>query len=86
VPASGHSRNAITRAFTGRRARGLTNRFLREHPDAPSAYPQIATLTGPIRAAARAADDGDGFQLWAGQGFRLAREIPAEQVVADLSR
>jgi nitronate monooxygenase len=79
-------RTAITRAFTGRRARGLTNRFLREHPDAPSAYPQIATLTGPIRAAARAADDGDGFQLWAGQGFRLAREIPAEQVVADLSR
>ena len=77
---------AITRAFTGRRARGLVNRFMRDHPDAPSAYPQIGAMTGPMRRAARAAGDADGFQLWAGQAFRLAREVPAAQLVAELSR
>ena len=79
-------RTAVTRAFTGRRARGLTNRFLLEHPGAPSAYPHIAGMTGPIRAAAREAGDDGGFQLWAGQGFRLAREVPAADLVAELSR
>lgn len=77
---------AITRAFTGRRARGLVNRFMRDHPAAPSAYPRIAAMTAPIRAASRKAGDGDGFQLWAGQGFRLAREIPAADLVRELGR
>ncbi len=76
---------AVTRAFTGRRARGLVNAFMREHPDAPSAYPQIHYLTAPLRAAARAAGDTDGFNLWAGTNAALARAEPAAAVVARLS-
>ena len=75
---------AVTRAFTGRRARGLANRFMRDHPDAPSAYPQIHHLTAPLRAAARAARDADSFNLWAGTNVALAREEPAAAVVARL--
>ena len=76
---------AITRAFTGRRARGIVNRFMREHPDAPSAYPHIHYVTAPLRAAARAAGDAERINLWAGTRVDLARErVPAAEVVAEL--
>ena len=75
---------AVTRAFTGRRARGIVNRFMRDHTDAPSAYPQINHLTAPLRAAARAAGDYDRVNLWAGTRFAAARELPARKVVAAL--
>jgi nitronate monooxygenase len=72
----------LTRAFTGRRARGIVNRFIREHePLAPRAYPQVHHLTAPIRAAARAAGDADGINLWAGQAYRQAEEAPAAELV-----
>lgn len=74
----------LTRAFTGRRARGIANRFLREHRDAPSAYPEIHYATSPIRAAARERGDADELNLWAGQVHALAREEPAADVVARL--
>ena len=75
---------AITRAFTGRRARGIVNRFIREHPGAPSAYPQIHNLTTPLRAAARVAGDADRVNLWAGTRFAEARNEPAAAVIARL--
>ncbi len=75
---------AITRAFTGRRARGIVNAFMRAHPHAPSAYPQIHHLTAPLRAAARAAGDADGINLWAGTNAALARAEPAAETVARL--
>jgi nitronate monooxygenase len=75
---------AITRAFTGRRARGIVNRFMRDHPDAPSAYPHVHHLTAPLRAAARAAGDTERINLWAGTRVGLARERPAADVVAEL--
>jgi nitronate monooxygenase len=75
---------AITRAFTGRRARGIDNGFMRAHPNAPSAYPQIHHLTAPMRAAARAAGDADRVNLWAGTSFAQARAVPAAEVVAEL--
>lgn len=75
---------AVTRAFTGRRGRGIVNRFMRDHPDAPSAYPHIHHLTAPLRAAARAAGDYDRVNLWAGTRFAAAREIAARDVVAEL--
>jgi nitronate monooxygenase len=78
------SDTAVTRAFTGRRARGLANRFMRDHAGAPSAYPQIHHLTAPLRAAARAAGDADSFNLWAGTGVALARAEPAAAVVERL--
>lgn len=75
---------AITRAFTGRRARGIVNAFMRDHPSAPSAYPHVHYLTEPLRAAARAAGDAEHINLWAGTRVDLARERPAADVVAEL--
>ncbi|MEU8569814.1 nitronate monooxygenase [Streptomyces pathocidini] len=72
----------LTRAFSGRPARGLVNRFIREHgPYAPAAYPQIHYMTAGLRKAAATAGDPQGMALWAGQGHRLARELPARQLV-----
>jgi nitronate monooxygenase len=76
----------LTRVFTGRTARGVVNRFMREHAaDAPSAYPEVHHLTAPIRAAARRGGDPDGFHLWAGQAHALAEELPAGELVARLA-
>lgn len=73
---------ALTRAFSGRRARGIVNRFMREHgPHAPAAYPHVNQLTSPLRAAARAAGDADAINLWAGEGYPLAQERPAAELV-----
>lgn len=75
-------RTGLTRAFSGRPARGLVNRFVREHgPYAPAAYPQVHHLTSALRAAAAKAGDAQGMALWAGQGHRLARELPAGRLV-----
>jgi nitronate monooxygenase len=81
---AGDGDTALTRAFTGRTARGIVNRWMREHPDAPSAYPDINHVTSTVRAAARAAGDPDGFHLWAGQAHALARNEPAAVLVARL--
>ncbi|MFC4503311.1 MULTISPECIES: nitronate monooxygenase [Streptomyces] len=75
-------RTELTRAFSGRPARSLTNRFVREHgPYAPAAYPEVHHLTSPLRKAAAKAGDAQGMALWAGQGHRMAREIPAGELV-----
>jgi nitronate monooxygenase len=76
---------ALTRAFTGRLARGIENRFMAEHPHAPIAYPHIHNATAPLRAAARARGDADGFNLWAGQAHALAVARPAAETVRALS-
>jgi nitronate monooxygenase len=75
---------ALTRAFTGRLARGIRNRFMDEHPDAPSAYPEIHYATAPIRAAARKSGDADLINLWAGERHELAHARPAAEIVAAL--
>lgn len=76
----------LTRAFSGRPARGLINRFMREHgPYAPAAFPQIHYMTAGLRKAAAAAGDPQGMALWAGQGHRMAREMPAGQLVGVLA-
>jgi nitronate monooxygenase len=78
---------ALTRAFTGRLARGLVNRFLLEHSQAaPSAYPHIHHATAPIRTTARKRGDPGGFNLWAGQTHLLAKNIPAAEIVTTLAR
>jgi nitronate monooxygenase len=76
---------ALTRAFSGRLARGIVNQFMRDHPEAPSAYPWIHYATSPMRAEARKREDRDGFNLWAGQAHALAREVPAAELVRELS-
>jgi nitronate monooxygenase len=77
---TGFETTAITRAFSGRRARGLVNDFMRAHPDAPSAYPHINNATRALRRQSVARGDPHGINLWAGQGFRLARDQPAAEV------
>jgi nitronate monooxygenase len=77
----------LTRAFSGRQARGIVNRFMRDHDmSAPIAYPDIHHLTSPIRAAARKTGDSDGINLWAGQAHSLARPAPAAEIVGRLGR
>ena len=76
----------MTRAFTGRAARGIVNRFLTEHHDvAPVAYPEIHHVTSPLRAAARRRGDADGFNLWAGQAHELVQARPAGEIVRQMA-
>ena len=76
---------ALTRAFTGRWARGIRNRFLDEHTaTAPAAYPEIHYATSPLRQAARESGDGEAVNLWAGQSYQLAKDRPAAEVVQRL--
>ena len=82
--AAGDESTRLTRAFTGRYARGVENRFMRlMHgvQDEVPAYPVQNRLTQPLRAAAAQADDPEMISLWAGQGIGLARPGQAEEMV-----
>ncbi len=77
---------ALTRAFSGRTARGVVNRFMREHSsDAPAAYPEVHHLTAPLRAVARERGDADRLHLWAGQAHALVADEPAGEIVRRLA-
>ena len=77
---------ALTRAFTGKPARSIVNRFMREHGDAaPSAYPELHHVTAPLRRAARASGDPDVVNLWAGQAHELGSDEPAAVVARRLA-
>jgi nitronate monooxygenase len=76
---------AITRAFSGRRARSLVNDFLRAHEGAPAAYPEVNNATRPLRAAAQAAGDVQRMSLYAGEGFRAAEPRPAGEIIERLA-
>ena len=80
-----YTTTALTRAFSGRPARALVNRFIRDHQDAPAAYPEINNATRPLRAAAAAAGDTERMSLYAGQGYRSAAEQPAGEIIERLS-
>ncbi|SIR99373.1 nitronate monooxygenase [Williamsia sterculiae] len=76
---------AVTWAYSGRPARGIANRFMTDFADVtPAAYPEVNTLTGPIRAAAERAEDPQSLNMWAGTGFRAATDRPAGEVVTEL--
>jgi nitronate monooxygenase len=78
----GARRTALTRAFSGRPARGLVNRFLIEHtPHAPAAYPNVHHLTKPVRATGEL----EVMSLWAGTTYPLAPAAPAAEVVRRLN-
>ncbi|BAJ32457.1 MULTISPECIES: nitronate monooxygenase [Kitasatospora] len=78
---------AVTRAFTGRPARGLRNAFVERHEGhAPAAYPEVHHLTQPLRAAAGCREDLDAMHLWAGTAHRLARAGGAADVTRALWR
>jgi nitronate monooxygenase len=71
-----------TRAFSGRWARGIANRFTREMADATIAsYPAQNNLTRDLRAASAKSGSPEMLSLWAGQGVSLLREMPAADLV-----
>jgi len=78
----------ITNVMTGRPARGVANRVMREvgpiSPDAP-AFPHSATALGPLKAAAEKLGKVDFTNLWAGQAVRLGREMPAAELTRALA-
>ncbi|HEY6908101.1 MAG TPA: nitronate monooxygenase [Myxococcales bacterium] len=77
----------VTRAFSGRAARALANRFTREMADAPLApYHTQNSLTREIRTAAAKRGDGTLLSLWAGQAAALGRELPAAELTAQILR
>ncbi len=81
---AGDDATRLTRAFTGRYARGVENRFMRlMHgvQDAVPAYPVQNRLTQPLRAAAAEADNPEMISLWAGQAVTLARPGRAEEMM-----
>jgi nitronate monooxygenase len=78
---------AVTRAFSGRPARGIVNVFMDEvdaHPDAILPFPLQNSLTRPMRNAAATQSDSRYLSLWAGQGAPMARETTAAELVAAL--
>jgi len=78
----------ITNVMTGRPARGIANRVMREvgpvSPDAP-AFPHAATALGPLKAAAEKLGRVDFTNLWAGQAVRMGREMPAAELTRALA-
>jgi len=75
----------VTKAFSGRYARGLRNRFITDHESqAPLGYPQVHYMTGPLRAAAVRAGDADGTNVWAGTGFRKIRTGSVAEIIGTL--
>jgi NAD(P)H-dependent flavin oxidoreductase YrpB (nitropropane dioxygenase family) len=79
-------RTIVTRAFTGRPARALANRFTdRYDAEAPAGYPAVHHLTSPLRKAAAAADEPELLHLWAGTGHRHATPEPVTRILTRLA-
>ena len=80
---------AITNTFSGRPARGIVNRFIREvgpmsgiAPD----FPLASVAVAPLRAASEAAGSADFAQMWAGQAAPFAREAPAGEFTREMAK
>jgi nitronate monooxygenase len=77
----------ITEKFSGKPARGLVNRFMREMADKPQlAFPAQNSVTGKLRQASAQAGRPDFVAMWAGQGAALSRALPAAELIAALER
>jgi len=88
---AGEHQTRLTRAFSGRPARGIVNRFMVEveradGPDAILPFPLQNALTRPLRSAAARQGRAEFLSLWAGQGLRLARRQSAGDLVARLAQ
>lgn len=80
---------ALTNLFTGRPARGIVNRLMRELgpiSDQAPAFPLATAAISVLRAKAEAGGSGDFSPLWAGQNTRGCREASAAEITADLAR
>lgn len=78
---------AITNLFTGRPARGIVNRLMREQgpiAEGIPAFPLAGGALAPLRAASERSGSSDFMPLWAGEAFRLARALPAAELTKRL--
>ncbi|QTN43947.1 NAD(P)H-dependent flavin oxidoreductase [Ectopseudomonas mendocina] len=86
-PAARHT--ALTNLFSGRPARGIVNRLMRElgplSSQAP-AFPLATAAIAPLRTAAEAQGNGDFSPLWAGQNIANCRSMPAAELTRELAR
>jgi nitronate monooxygenase len=86
---AGDDATRMTRVYSGRYARGIENRFMREmrgvETEIPD-YPVQNALTGELRAASAKAGSADALSLWAGQGVNAIRAMPAAELVDTLWR
>ena len=89
LPASRAEQSRVTRAFSGRPARGIVNSFMRDADqlsDDILPYPLQNALTRPMRTAGGKAGNVAVLSLWAGQGAPLARRESTAALVARLVR
>jgi nitronate monooxygenase len=88
LAAAGDDTTVVTNVMTGRLARGVANRVMREvgpiSPDAP-AFPHAATALTPLKVAAEKLGRVDFTNLWAGQAIGLGRELPAAELTRALA-
>ena len=78
----------LTSAFSGRPARGLENRYIREMAGKEDEFPDfpiLNTLTGPLRKASANAGSADFVSLWAGQAAGLIKSMSAGALVETLA-
>ncbi len=79
---------ALTNVFTGRPARGIVNRIIRElgpiNAAAP-AFPLASAALAPLRASAESQGSGDFSPLWSGQNASGCKEIPAAELTRELA-
>lgn len=84
-----HDATRLTRAFSGRHARGIENRFMREmaaHENRIPHYPIQNALTQELRAASAKAGNPEMLSLWAGQSHKLARPGKSAEITQALWR
>jgi len=92
IISSREDQTRVTRAFSGRPARGIVNRFMNEMESSEEAaqkippFPVQNALTRPLRSAAGKQGRAEYLSLWAGQGVRLARRQTAADLIARLVR
>lgn len=78
----------LTRVFTGRPARGIVNRIMREvgpMSDMPPEFPLAGGALAPLRAKSEPGGSGDFMSMWSGQAMRLGREMPAAELTRRLA-
>jgi nitronate monooxygenase len=85
LAAASETSTALTTQITGRMARGIENRMMRDLRDVTvPPYPVMHTLTAELRRRATERDEPELMSLWCGQGVRLATELPAAELVRRL--
>ena len=88
LTSEGAAHTALTNLFTGRSARGIVNRLMRElgpMSSLPPSFPLATSAIGPLRARAEARGSGDFSPLWCGQNATGCRNVPAARLLRELA-